>query len=88
MQSGACSLYTLHSQQESEGCCDGFSRDPPVLAVCAWRAVYPYKCHTSYGPALLVVRLDVKVRGGDAERLHASCCHRVAAAEVDEGEHR
>jgi hypothetical protein len=35
MQSGVSSLYTLPSHQESERCCDGFSRDPPV-AVRAW----------------------------------------------------
>jgi hypothetical protein len=44
MQNGVSSLYTLHSHQESERCCDGFSRDPPV-AVRAWRAVYPYEGH-------------------------------------------
>jgi hypothetical protein len=44
MQSGVFFLYTLPSHQESERCCDGFSRDPPV-AVRAWRAVYPYEGH-------------------------------------------
>ena len=30
MQSRACSLYTLPSQQESERCCDGFTAGCPV----------------------------------------------------------
>ena len=86
MQSGVFFLYTLPSQQESERCCDGFSRDPPV-AVRAWRAVYPYEGHQHTAMvALLVVRFDVKVRRGGAERLHASCRHVAAVAEVESGE--
>jgi hypothetical protein len=40
------------------------------------------------GAALLIFRVDVKVRGGGPKYLHTSCRHLLAVADVERGELR
>jgi hypothetical protein len=62
-------------------------------AVCSWgvkRYGVQYSTMEGYHDAALPVELDVQVRGGGgvAERLHASCRHLVAGAEVERRERK